>query len=69
MKGYLEKVNEKSERLSEYCIKYSVLGFTTYLVITAALNVLYCYLKNGCLSTNCLYYPGKYTYVNYIFVK
>lgn len=69
MKKYLVEVNDKCERNSKYSIKYSVYGYVCYMIITAVLNVPYCYLKIGCMETNCLYYPAKFTCVNHIFVK
>lgn len=63
MKGYLNEINQKNETNNKIVLKYSVLGGPIYITLFAVLNVIYCYLKFGNVSTDHLYYPGKLVYV------
>ncbi|XP_031619126.1 uncharacterized protein LOC116338167 isoform X2 [Contarinia nasturtii] len=60
MKGNFIKINEKSEFLTKYCVKYFIVGFVAYVCAMAMINILFCYLINGHVDAKCLWYPPKY---------
>lgn len=69
MKGFLDEVNRKNELQTEITLRYSPIGFAIYLAVVGILNVVYCLLKYGYVSTDHLYYPAKYVYVSKFNIK
>lgn len=67
MKTCLDEVNRKNESINEVAFKYSPFGFIIYLTVVGILNVIYCFLKYGYVSTDHLYYPAKYVYVSTLY--
>lgn len=68
MKGFFDEVNRYNEQNTKIIIKYSPFIFPAYITVIAFVNVVYCFLKHGCVSTNHLYYPARYVYVHRSFV-
>lgn len=64
MKGYLDEINRKDERISGLSLKYPPIGIPIYIAAMVFINIIYCFVKYGYVSTDHLYYPGKYAYVS-----
>lgn len=63
MKGFLDEVNRKNDRIVAISLKYSPLGSAIYLAAIGISNVLYCLLKYGYVSADHLFYPARFSYV------
>ena len=64
MKGFLDEVNRMNGSITEFSLKYSPIIFPVYIAMIALVNVVYCFLKYGYISSDHLYYPARYVYVH-----
>lgn len=64
MKGFWNEVNGKNERITELSLKYLPIGFSIYSTSSSILNVIFCFVKYGYVSTDHLYYTANYVYVS-----
>lgn len=64
MKDFLDGLNRKNESMTEIFLKYSPFTFSVYMAVIALVNVVYCFLKYGYISSDHLYYPATFTYVH-----
>ena len=64
MKGFLEEVNRKNERINMMSLKYFPIGIAIYFIVVGCSNVIYCFLRYGYVSTDHLFYPAKFSYVS-----
>lgn len=66
MQKILVKVNEKCEWIAKMFTVYVPAGYAISICSTAALNVVFCLIKDGFIMTQNLLYSAKFVYVSEI---